>query len=77
MGVRWTADRINRLRGCARDGLSFAEAGVWLGVSRNAVAGKANREGITFSGQPDHDKASRGAHKAWATKRRLARQAKA
>ena len=65
MGARWTDDRIKRLRDCARDGLTFSETAVWLGVSRNAVAGKAYREGIVF---PDRDQ------KILTTKRRLARQ---
>lgn len=74
MGAKWTDNQTKRLRQCAADGLSFTETAVRLNTTRNAVAGKAHREGIVFAGRQDY---SASAHKAWDTKRRLARQAKA
>lgn len=73
----WTKAQIEALRKYARNGASFSDVAALTGRTRNAVAGKARREGITFSGILDHAAASASAHKAWRTKRsRLARQAK-
>lgn len=71
----WTADKIHFLRLCATNGVSFSEAATVLGMTRNSVAGKAQREGIQFHGTNDGIKGTMAAHKAWRTKRnRLARQ---
>ncbi len=47
--MNWTPDRIEILRTMATDGRSASEAGVELGITRNAVLGKANRNGIRFA----------------------------
>lgn len=73
----WNASMIDTLRRVAADGGSYSDAAHILGVSRHAVAGKANREGIVFSFYPTANKRSEAAHKAWRTRRsRLARSLK-
>lgn len=49
----WTDERIAVIRRVAAEGGSFSDAGRELGVSRNAVAGKAYREGVRFDGLPE------------------------
>lgn len=73
--IMWTADKIEHMRRCAARGLIFSDVAIQIGTTRNSVAGKAQREGIQFHGTNDGVKGTRAAHKAWATKRRLARQA--
>jgi hypothetical protein len=45
----WPADRVARLRKLLGTGSTAAEAASELGVSRNAVIGKAYRTGIAFA----------------------------
>lgn len=47
-GTRWNEERIKRLKELALQNLSFTEIGVELGgLSRNAVAGKMHRLGLS------------------------------
>jgi GcrA cell cycle regulator len=41
--MEWTSDRINELTRLWNEGLSTAEIGKLLGISKNAVVGKAHR----------------------------------
>ena len=42
----WTEERLAQLRKLWDDGLSISQIGDALGVSRNAIAGKAHRMGL-------------------------------
>ena len=42
----WTEDRLETLKNLWNDGLSISQIGQKLGVTRNAVAGKAHRIGL-------------------------------
>ncbi|MGB2321440.1 MAG: GcrA family cell cycle regulator, partial [Candidatus Puniceispirillaceae bacterium] len=42
----WTDERLAQLRKLWDDGLSISQIGDALGVSRNAIAGKAHRMGL-------------------------------
>lgn len=44
----WTDEKLTQLRRLAYMGKSFSEAAEILGTTRNAVAGKAHRNGIGF-----------------------------
>jgi hypothetical protein len=46
----WTPERDATLRACAESGDSFEAAGAVLGVTRNAVAGRARRLTVRFHG---------------------------
>jgi hypothetical protein len=46
--VSWPADK-SELQCLADEGLSFTEAGARLGVTRNAIAGRAKRLGVSFA----------------------------
>lgn len=48
--MEWTEDAITRLRGLWEEGHSTAEIGRRLGVSKNAVVGKAHR--LSLSARP-------------------------
>lgn len=48
--MEWTAEAIERLRALWADGLSTAEIGRRMGVSKNAVVGKAHR--LNLSARP-------------------------
>ena len=39
----WTEERLEKLRALWEEGLSISQIGERLGVTRNAVAGKAHR----------------------------------
>jgi hypothetical protein len=47
---RWPEERIARLRALHAEGVSFAEIGRRLGVSKNAVGSKADR--LDLPGRP-------------------------
>ncbi len=51
--MAWTEDDIATLRQIAAAGGSFTDAAEALEVTRNAVAGKARREGIHFACEPE------------------------
>ena len=42
----WTEERLAKLRSLWDEGLSISQIGDALGVSRNAIAGKAHRMGL-------------------------------
>ena len=46
MSVVWTDERVQELRRLWSDGLTTGEIGKALGVSKNAVVGKAHRLGL-------------------------------
>ena len=48
----WTPERINYLKELWNEGLSTREIGLKLGVTRNAVVGKAHRMGLSKRGSP-------------------------
>ena len=48
--TEWPGDRVQRLRDLAAQGRSAKEIGAALGVSRNAVIGKAARIGVRLDG---------------------------
>ena len=62
----WTEERLATLRILWNEGLSISQIGQRLGVTRNAVAGKAHRLGlpkrqspISVSGAPSRNKAKK------------------
>ncbi len=62
----WTEERLATLRILWNEGLSISQIGQRLGVTRNAVAGKAHRLGlpkrqspISVSGTPSRNKAKK------------------
>ena len=62
----WTEERLATLRILWNEGLSISQIGQKLGVTRNAVAGKAHRLGlpkrqspISVSGTPSRNKAKK------------------
>lgn len=80
----WTDAALGRLRDLLADGASASDAARLLGYSRNAVIGKANREGIAFGRagiggkggvKTDHDKEA--AYQARLARERQARAATA
>lgn len=52
---RWTSGKVDQLRRLIADGHTFGEAGKVLGMSRNAVAGKAGRLGLLAGGSGKGD----------------------
>jgi GcrA cell cycle regulator len=50
----WTQEAIERLRAFWRDGLSTAEIGRRMGISKNAVVGKAHRLNLATRPSPIH-----------------------
>lgn len=50
--MTWTADRVDRLRVLADEGLTAEIIGDRLGVGKNAVLGKCYRMGIKLYGSP-------------------------
>lgn len=57
----WTADAIDRLRALWAEGLSTAEIGRRMGVSKNAVVGKAHRLNLSARPSPIRRDAEAGA----------------
>ena len=62
----WTEERLEELKILWNEGLSISQIGQRLGVTRNAVAGKAHRLGlpkrqspISVSGTPSRNKAKK------------------
>lgn len=51
MTESWTDERVSDLRRLWKDGLSITQIGARIGVSRNAVAGKAMRLGLPARGE--------------------------
>ena len=45
----WDEDKLNKLRKLWDDGLPITKIGNEIGVSRNAIAGKAHRMGLPLS----------------------------
>lgn len=68
----WTQPRIAQLRAVAQLGKSFTESADILGTTRNAVAGKAFREGIEFActREQHRERTSAGVKHAWNTGKR-------
>lgn len=64
--MTWTRDRINTLKETAAAGGSYSDAAEALGITRDAVAGKARREGIEFSGLVGGARVSEGLRQYWA-----------
>ena len=52
MGFNWTAEAVDQLRAIAAKGLSASQIGAEIGVSRNAIIGKALRVGIELQYKP-------------------------
>lgn len=52
--MEWTSEIILRLRSLWDEGLSTAEIGRRLGISKNAVVGKAHRLGLAARPSPIH-----------------------
>ena len=63
--MAWTDENVGVLKALWSEGRSAREIGDKLGMTRNAVIGKANRLGLT------HKAASRSAARGRATERRL------
>ena len=49
---QWTEDRLKKLKDLWGNGLSISKIGKELGVSRNAIAGKVHRMGLTKRQSP-------------------------
>jgi len=52
MSVEWTEERIEELSKLWAEGLSAAEIGKRLGITKNAVVGKVHRLGLPKRGSP-------------------------
>lgn len=65
----WTQPRIDQLRALSAQGKSFTESAEILGTTRNAVAGKAFREGIEFvcTREKHRELVRAGVKHSWAT----------
>jgi hypothetical protein len=77
--MAWTQERVDTMRRMAAEGASYGMVAEVLKVTRNAVAGKAGREGIAFSCPYDvaRKRLSDAVQKAWdrdnGTRREMAR----
>ncbi len=56
--LQWTEDRLKKLEKLWEEGLSISQIGKELGVSRNAIAGKVHRMGLSKRQSPIATKAS-------------------
>lgn len=52
-GIEWTAEKETLLKALIVEGLSSSEIGKKLGLTKNAVLGKAHRMRLTFGGTSD------------------------
>lgn len=52
----WPADRVAELTALVADGVSFAEIGRRMGITKNAAIGKARRLGLTTPNEPFNPK---------------------
>jgi hypothetical protein len=79
MAFDWTAEAVATLRRIAAEGGSFSEAAEALGVTRSAIAGKANREGIPFDCSPTRHRThtAAGMRAYWSARSRTGRQREA
>ena len=59
----WTEERLKKLRDLWDKGLSISQIGEELGVTRNAIAGKAHRLGLPKRQSPISSKAKKAAAK--------------
>ena len=50
--LQWTEDRLEKLKDLWEKGLSISQIGKELGVSRNAIAGKVHRMGLSKRQSP-------------------------
>lgn len=66
MAIAWTPERLEELRRLAAEGATFTEAAQALGCSRSAIAGAADRAGVSFSTDLAA-KLSRASLKTWET----------
>ena len=48
----WDEDKLNKLKKLWDDGLPITKIGIEIGVSRNAIAGKAHRMGLPKRNSP-------------------------
>ena len=55
---QWTEDRLEKLKKLWKEGLSISQIGRELGVSRNAIAGKVHRMGLSKRQSPIAPKAA-------------------
>lgn len=60
----WDPERVEALKRLAASGATFSEAAAFLGCSRGAVAGKADRLGLSFAVDVE-EKKSRAAAEVW------------
>lgn len=60
MSAVWSEKEINALRDGWRAGMSMQAVAVWVGRSRNAVAGKIKRLGLTLTEQERLDRQAAG-----------------
>jgi GcrA cell cycle regulator len=69
--MEWTAEAIERLKALWAEGLSTAEIGRRMGISKNAVVGKAHRLNLPARPSPiRQDAAARAASVARRRRRR-------
>ncbi len=69
--MEWTEDAIARLRALWAEGHSTAEIGRRMGISKNAVVGKAHRLGLEARPSPIRREETSEAHTAAAPRRVL------
>ena len=73
----WTEERLQKLRELWDEGLSITQIGDALGVSRNAIAGKAHRMGLPKRPSPISKTSSETKKASKAQANRRARQSSA